>query len=135
MVPFFGLSVNGCRPHFPNTPFTTPTHKNPHPSGADFCGRGGRNSASPRRMRGFVGPGSAGVKTFTPAALRSRALDEARGVDCCPFDSCLPVSTHKNRPRVWPVFVAGAAGIEPTTAVLETAVIPFNYAPMLAGRW
>lgn len=31
--------------------------------------------------------------------------------------------------------MAGAAGIEPTLTVLETAVLPLNYAPMNGGEW
>lgn len=29
------------------------------------------------------------------------------------------------------MYMAGAAGVEPTIMVLETMVIPFNYAPIL----
>ena len=31
--------------------------------------------------------------------------------------------------------MAGAAGIEPTLTVLETAVLPLNYAPINGGEW
>jgi hypothetical protein len=31
------------------------------------------------------------------------------------------------------IFLAGAVGIEPTMTVLETVVIPFNYAPFIDG--
>ena len=31
------------------------------------------------------------------------------------------------------VWLAGAAGIEPTLTVLETAVLPLNYAPKYGG--
>ena len=33
------------------------------------------------------------------------------------------------------IMKTGAAGIEPTLTVLETAVLPLNYAPMNGGEW
>ena len=33
------------------------------------------------------------------------------------------------------IAMAGTVGIEPTLAVLETAVLPLNYAPMNGGEW
>ena len=41
-----------------------------------------------------------------------------------------PIHTNKNSEYKYPEFLfAGLEGIEPPIAVLETAVIPFNYSP------
>lgn len=39
-------------------------------------------------------------------------------------------SLYKNPQRLLRNFLAGAVGIEPTTKVLETSVIPFHHAPV-----
>jgi hypothetical protein len=54
--------------------------------------------------------GSGGLKTFSPPALRSRALDGARGVDCCPFESSSLETTKNGLTFSQAVFCGSEAG-------------------------
>ncbi len=41
------------------------------------------------------------------------------------------ILSKTKKPRINRGFFTGAVGIEPTSTVLETAVLPLNYAPIL----
>ena len=66
------------------------------------------------------------------AARRSSPCHTRHGSESASIPAS-PSVLKKPRPMAGAFSVAGEVGIEPTIAVLETAVIPFNYSPRLAG--